>query len=287
MNDVLLYSILTLGILGLGASVILYFVAQKFKVYEDPLNGEVNEVLPQANCGGCGYAGCSNFAESCVKSAKEKNSIEGLFCPVGGNEVMNKVAGILSLQAEEKKPMIAVVRCNGSHTNSPSKVKFEGASKCSFANNLFSGEGGCPFGCLGLGDCVSSCEFGALSINAETGLPEVNDKCVACGACVKACPRSIIELRPKGPKGKRIYVSCVNEEKGAVAMKNCAVSCIGCQKCFKTCPHEAISMKTNLAFIDGEKCKLCRKCVEVCPKGSILEINFPPRKPKEETVATE
>ncbi|MDR0969588.1 MAG: RnfABCDGE type electron transport complex subunit B [Lentimicrobiaceae bacterium] len=288
MNDndvlILIYSILTLGGLGLVSSVILYFVAQKFKVYEDPLVNEINETLPQANCGGCGYAGCNNFAEACVKSANEHKSISGFFCPVGGNDLMKQVAEILSFTVEDQKPMIAVVRCNGSHTNVPAKSHYEGISKCLFANNLFAGEGACPNGCLGLGDCVVSCAFDAITINTETGLPEVTDACVACGACVKACPRAIIELRPKGPKGKRIYVSCVNTEKGAVAAKNCSVSCIGCQKCFKECPHGAIEMKNNLAYIDGEKCKLCRKCVEVCPKASILEINFAPRKPKVTTV---
>ncbi|MBU2466743.1 MAG: 4Fe-4S binding protein, partial [Bacteroidetes bacterium] len=159
-----------------------------------------------------------------------------------------------------------------------------GPSTCAFAHNLYAGEGGCPHGCLGLGDCVASCDFDAIHMNPETGLPEVNDKCVACGACVKACPRGIIELRPKGKKDRRIFVSCINEEKGGVAKKNCAVACIGCSKCFKVCPFEAITMNNNLAYIDPIKCKLCRKCVEVCPTDAIHELNFPPRKKKPEVV---
>jgi ferredoxin len=112
-----------------------------------------------------------------------------------------------------------------------------------------------------------------------TGLPVVDDeKCTACGACVDACPRNIIELRKKNKKDRKIFVCCINEEKGAVAKRNCSVACIGCSKCFKVCPYDAITMNNNLAFIDSEKCKLCRKCVTECPTDAIHEINFPPRK---------
>jgi len=284
VNEVLIYALLTLAMLGTVLAVILYFVAQKFKVIEDPRIDVVDEVLPKANCGGCGYPGCRNFAEVSVKSADEHKNLDGLNCPVGGKDVMKQVAAILGLEVAEKDPMIAVVRCNGSKTNSPAKLQYDGPSTCAFAHNLFAGEGGCPHGCLGLGDCVVSCDFDALHMDAETGLPVVNDKCVACGACVKACPRGIIEMRLKGKKDKRIYVCCINEEKGGPAKKNCVVACIGCSKCFKVCPHDAIVMNNNLAYIDDEKCKLCRKCVEECPTNSIHELNFPPRKPKAEPV---
>lgn len=284
MNEVLLFALLTLGLLGTVAAVILYFVAQKFKVIEDPKIDLVDDVLPKANCGGCGFPGCRAFAEALVKSADVNKSIDGLNCPVGGNDVMKDAAAILGLEVQEQDPLIAVVRCNGSKANSPAKIDYDGPSTCAFAHNLYAGEGGCPHGCLGLGDCVASCDFDAIHMNPETGLPEVNDKCVACGACVKACPRGIIELRPKGKKDRRIFVSCINEEKGGVAKKNCAVACIGCSKCFKVCPFEAITMNNNLAYIDPIKCKLCRKCVEVCPTDAIHELNFPPRKKKPEVV---
>ena len=147
-----------------------------------------------------------------------------------------------------------------------------------------------------LENAVEWCRLQGLVFDAvNEPLPEQikrwgNDeaKCTACGACVKACPKAIIEIRPQGKKSRRVYVSCVNKDKGAVARKACTVSCIGCGKCVKTCPFEAITLENNLAYIDPNKCKSCRKCVEVCPQGTIIELNFPPRKPKAEgTLATE
>lgn len=280
MNSVLIFAVISLGAIGLVSAVVLYFVAQKFKVIEDPRIGIVEESLPAANCGGCGFAGCRNFAESLVKKAEDEKSIEGLNCPVGGLDLMKKVAAILDLEASETDPLIAVVRCNGSFKNAPAKVIYDGPATCTFSHNLYAGTNGCAFGCLGLGDCVVSCKFDAIHIDDQSGLPLVNDKCIACGACVKACPRNIIELRAKGKKDRRIFVSCMNKEKGGPARKNCSVACIGCGKCVEACSFEAITIENNLAYIDFNKCKLCRKCAPVCPTGAIHEMNFPPRKEK-------
>jgi len=133
---------------------------------------------------------------------------------------------------------------------------------------------------------VESCKFDAMYMDEETGLPVViEDNCVACGACVDACPRGILELRNKGKKSRRIFVSCINKEKGGPAKKNCSVACIGCGKCEKVCKFDAITIENNLAYIDYEKCKLCRKCEPECPTGAIHELHFPPRKVKPATEA--
>ena len=281
--DIITVSIISLAAIGIIAAVILYFIAQRFKVEEDPRIDEVESVLPGANCGGCGKAGCRNFAETCVKAT----SLEGLLCPVGGNAAMQKIAGILGMEATETAPRVAVVRCNGTCENRPRTSIYEGAPNCAIANTLYMGETGCAYGCLGCGDCVAACNFGAITIDSETGIPVVDiEKCGACGACVKACPRNIIELRKKGVKGRGVYVSCVNKDKGGVARKACTVACIGCGKCAKECKFEAITIANNLSYIDSDKCKMCRKCVEVCPTNAIHAVNFPPKK-QEAPVAQE
>ena len=280
--DLILIAVISLGAIGLVAAVILYAASKKFAVYEDPRIAQVSEVLPQANCGGCGYPGCSGFAAACVKAG----SLEGKLCPVGGQPTMEKVAAILGLEAAASEPKVAVVRCNGTCANRPKLTQYDGVRSCVVANSTYGGETGCTFGCLGCGDCVSACTFGAIKMNPETGLPEVDEsKCTACGACAKACPRSIIEIRPKGKNSRRVYVQCVNKDKGAVARKACAAACIGCGKCVKVCPFEAITLENNLAYIDPAKCKSCRKCEMECPQNAIIAVNFPPRKakPAEET----
>ncbi|MDR1169855.1 MAG: Fe-S cluster domain-containing protein [Prevotellaceae bacterium] len=274
MNTII-FTVVVLSSLGVLLAVILYFVAQKFKVFEDPRIDEVVEILPGANCGGCGYAGCRAFAEALVKN----DDISALLCPVGGNGVMTMAAEHLGKTAVVKDPLIAVVRCAGSCEVRPRTNLFDGAVSCAVMAATYSGDTGCSFGCLGQGDCAVSCSFDAIHINPETLLPEVDDeKCTACGVCVKACPKLIIELRKKGPKNRRIYVSCANKEKGGVAKKSCGTACTGCTKCQKVCAFDAITIANNLAYIDYGKCRLCRKCAPECSTNAIMELNFPPRK---------
>lgn len=272
----ILIAIISLGAIGVVGALLLFWASKKFEVHEDPRIGQVQSVLPGANCGGCGYAGCAGFAGACVKA----DSLDGMLCPVGGSPVMSKIATILGKEAAEAEPKVAVVRCNGTCQARPRTNTYDGVKSCSIASTLYGGETGCTFGCLGYGDCEKACNFGAIKVNPETGLPEVDeDKCTACGTCVKACPKNIIELRKKGPKSRRVFVSCVNKDKGAVARKACINACIGCGKCAKECPFEAITVENNVAYIDYTKCRMCRKCVAVCPTGAIHELNFPPRKP--------
>ena len=279
--NVILIAVIVLGAIGLIAALVLYFTSKKFAVKEDPRIGQVNEVLPGANCGGCGFPGCGGMASACVKAA-DAGSLEGLNCPVGGQPVMEKVAAILGMKVEASAPKLAVVRCNGTCENRPRTVIYDGVKSCRIANTTCMGETACAYGCLGCGDCVNACQFDAIKMNEETGLPEVDStKCTACGACAKACPRNIIEIRVvKGAKKMGVVVECMNKDKGAVAMKACKVACIGCQKCVKVCAFDAVHVENNLAYIDPEKCRNCRKCEQECPKKAIHALNMPVLKPK-------
>ena len=284
MSDTLIYTIVVISAIGAISAIVLYYVSQKFQVFEDPRIDEVEALLPASNCGSCGYAGCRAFAEACVSS----NQLTHLICPVGGSKTMNEVARHLGLAEVVVTNRSAVVRCNGTCEYRPRTSKYQGAPTCFAVASLYGGETDCTYGCLGFGDCVPVCLFDAIQMNPVSNLPEIDDlKCNGCGACVEACPKMLIELRKQMPKNRKVYVACRNRDKGPVASKACSVACTGCKKCVQFCSFNAIDVSHNLAFIDSDKCTLCRKCVSICPSGSILEINFPARKIKEETTNQE
>jgi electron transport complex protein RnfB len=269
---IILTSLITLVAIGAIAAVILYFVSKKFEVKEDPRIDEVEAALPAANCGGCGFPGCRGFANACVTA----ETLDGLNCPVGGASTMENVATILGKTAIVGEPTIAVVRCDGGCEHRTRNNTYDGVKSCAIAHNLYTGETGCSFGCLGYGDCEVSCQFDAIHMNPLTLLPEVDEeKCTSCGACVKACPKLIIEIRKKGVNSHRTYVSCVNHEKGPTAKQNCSVACIACSKCAKVCAFDAITVSGNLAYINDSKCTNCGACVEVCPTSAIVVKNPP------------
>ncbi len=275
MNPVILYTILSLTAIGIVAAVVIYFVSKKFAVQEDDRIGKVEEVLPSTNCGGCGQPGCHAFAKAVV----EAGDLSSLHCPVGGNAVMKQVAEILGIKAVERDPYIAVVRCSGSFEHRKKTNVYDGTESCKIAAALYSGDTGCAYGCLGMADCVDVCDFEAMYMDEKTGLPVViEDKCTACNACVKECPKGILELWPKGKKDQRVYIACLNEEKGSTARKECSVACSGCSKCFEACRYDAITMTNSLAVIDPEKCKLCMECVETCDVHNIITANVTPEK---------
>ena len=266
-------AVLTLGVLAVVLASVLYYCSRKFAVKEDARIGEVYDMLPKANCGGCGMAGCQAMAEALVKKA-DGNGSTALMCPVAGAEVMDRISSFLGMAGESATPKKAVVKCAGCGLSAT--VEYDGLGTCAAKNACGNADGTCGYGCLGCGDCAAACSFGGIKIDAERRVAVVDTSlCTACGACMKACPRHIIELAPVNIKNRRVFVACSNLSRGPVAMKECGTSCIGCGKCAKECPFGAITVENNLAHIDYGKCRLCRKCVKACPRNAIAAHGFP------------
>lgn len=279
----LLSTIVILGLVGILGAVLLYFVARRFRVDEDPRIDRITDLLPGANCGGCGQKGCRDFASCCVSAGK----LDGLYCPVGGDAVMARIAEIIGVDATAGTPLIATLLCNGTCAARPQRYDYDGARSCSVMAAVAVGSRGCSFGCLGCGDCVDVCPFDAIHINPETSLPEIDpERCTACGKCTETCPRHLLALRPRGKRDRRVWVACSSRDRGAVARKICANACIGCGKCARTCPFGAIEVTDNLAYIDPALCRSCGKCLGVCPTGAIHATFTLPQQKAAETNET-
>lgn len=255
-----------LGVAGFAAGLILYFVAKKFNVKEDPRIGEIEEILPGANCGACGRKGCHDFAVECCRTG----SLDGLNCPGAGTEGMHRIASVLGIDAQAACEKKAFVRCHGTACNRRVKRNISAINSCISAKSLAMPEGYCTWGCLGGGDCVKACRFDAMTWDAENGMPHIHiDRCVGCGACADACPQNLILIREKKPDTPAVVVTCSNRDKGAAARKMCAVACIGCGKCARTCRFGAITVTGNLASINPDLCTACGECVAGCPTSAI------------------
>ncbi len=255
---------IVLGLLGLGLGGFLAYSSKKFEVEIDPNVENVLKALPGANCGACGYPGCSGYAEAIVNQGEEIT-----LCAPGGDSVREKIGDILGKNAGSggvKK--VARVMCHGGNDKTKQKYDYDTEIKtCASANLYFSGDKSCSYGCLGYGDCVRVCPFDAIHIN-EKGIAEVDEeKCTACNKCVVECPKNIIELVPETSK---VTVFCKSKEKALDAKKACEVACIGCGICVRSCPYDAITLVDNLAKIDPEKCKNCGICAIKCPTNAII-----------------
>lgn len=247
--------------IGLLCSVMLVIASKVFAVKVDETTDKIRGCLPGANCGACGYAGCDGYA----KALADKVETNTALCTPGAAKVAADVANVLGVAPSEVTKKVAVVHCNGSCDNTSKKATFMGAKSCAAAKLLYGGDGKCAYGCLGFGDCVTVCEYDAIHVVNGVARVDVN-ACTACGRCVKACPNALIEVIPAE---KPVAVKCSNEEKGAVARKNCNVACIACMKCEKVCPTGAITVKENLSRIDYDKCIACGACAEACPTDAI------------------
>lgn len=250
-----------MGILGLLFSIGLVFAYKKLRVYIDPRVEQVTEALPHVNCGACGFSGCQAFAEATVEGKVSPSD-----CPVGGEDVANKIADIMGVSAGEIVKKVARLHCRGTHDAALLRSNYLGLKTC-YASHLMGGDKLCTYGCLALADCVRVCPFDALFMGEE-GLPVVReDKCTACGKCVDECPRNLFELHPLW---QNMIVFCRSLDRGPVARKACKNACIACNICARACP-EAIIMDNNLAIItdykkiDPEKIA----AIEKCPTGAI------------------
>jgi len=257
-----LYAVAALGGIGILFGVLLALVARFFAVQSDPRVEAVREVLPGANCGACGYAGCTNFAEAVVGGEAK---IDG--CIPGGSETAKEIAALLGQEAIETVPLVATVFCIGDNRMAKDLFVYDGIQDCAVAMKYANGFKACTYGCLGLGNCVRACPFEAITIGPG-GLPVVDkEKCNGCGLCAKACPRNIIQILPKGTAGH--LVLCASHDRGKSVTLACEVGCMACKACVKACPQEAITMQDNLAVIDLEKCDDCGECVAACKPGTI------------------
>jgi len=252
----ILYAILVLGIMGLLFGVVLAFASKIFEVKVDERIPQIVDLLPGANCGGCGYTGCVAFATSVVEGKAKVNG-----CIVGGDKTAEKIGEIVGKEAEDIIEMNAVVHCCGNNEAAVKKYKYEGIEDCNAAMRLSGGDKACKYSCLGLGTCVKACKFDAITI--ENGVAKIDkEKCTACGVCVASCPKHLIELIPYESK---IMIGCSSKDKGPVVRKNCSVGCIACKMCERACQFDAIHVIDNLAVIDYSKCTGCGACVEKCP----------------------
>ncbi len=253
-----------LGCIGLLFGVGLALAAQKFAVEGDPKVEEVLEVLAGAQCGGCGYPGCEGYAEAVVHDPEVPPNL----CFPGKKPVADAVAEITGKTVGGVANIVAAVRCSRIEGEVGTKYDYLGFDSCAGASLAFGGPQQCSYACIGLGDCVGACPFGAISL--QDGFPVVDvEKCVGCGSCVRICPKKVIELIPLNA---RVWVPCSTKDPGKTVRTLCKVGCITCKMCVKACPAGAVSVESDLVRIDQEKCMAygpeCKEaCVEKCPRN--------------------
>lgn len=258
-------AVLSMGGLGAAFALFLSLANRKLRVEEDPRVAEVEAALPGVNCGACGEASCRAFAEAVVAGRQPVNG-----CRAGGPTTARAVAAVMGVEVEGAVLQKAVVHCGAEESVRQRRGRYTGIRSCTAANLHLGGNTLCRFGCLGYGDCVRACPFGAIEM--VNGLPAVSfERCVACGKCVEACPRGLITLEVVSNE-TNYAVRCRNPEAGRAVRRVCKVGCIGCRRCEKVCPVDAIKVVDNLARIDYEKCQGCGECAEACPTKCITVI---------------
>jgi RnfABCDGE-type electron transport complex B subunit len=259
----MLEPILILGVLGILFGFGLFIASKLFFVKVDGRVKAIEHVLPGANCGVCGLAGCSAFAKAIVHGSAE---ITG--CVPGGEDISHLIADIMGLEAKEVERDVAVLMCQGKEVED--RFEYSGVKTCAAANLIMGGPKMCIAGCIGFGDCAAACPFDALHM--VNGFPVVDEKkCVACGKCVKACPKGLFKVLALS---SLVHPRCMSHEQGKIVRKFCKVGCIGCKKCEIVCKFDAVHIKDCLAVFDYEKCTSCGLCEKECPTNTIVNLRM-------------
>lgn len=259
MDPIIIQSTLWLGGIGLVSAVALAVADRYLSVAEDPRIGQVTALLPGANCGGCGYAGCADYARAIVQSGAELN-----LCAPGGAACCGAVAAFLGRAAGSLERRTALVLCCGDDTEAVRRAAYNGITDCAAAQATAGGDKGCAYGCLGYGTCGRVCPVGAIAVT--DGLAKVDrTRCIACGKCVTACPRKLIKLVPFSAS---IHVLCSSKDKGPAVKKVCGTGCIGCRLCTKFADG-AIAMDGFLAVVDYAKPLTNEETIAKCPAHCI------------------
>ncbi|HOA15190.1 MAG TPA: RnfABCDGE type electron transport complex subunit B [Bacillota bacterium] len=254
----ILNGLLVVGGMGLVFGVALAIAAIFLAVQRDPKVDLIQAALPGANCGACGFPGCSGLATAIAEGKAPCDQ-----CPVGGAKVAAKVAEIMCVVVDlTGGPKFARLMCAGGKGVARDIAEYHGISDCKAADAVSGGFKACAYGCLGLGECVAACPFDAMYMG-EDGLPKIIDeKCTGCGKCVAACPRHLLVLRTADEK---VNVICRSKAPLPKSKLDCSAVCIGCQICVKNCPTQAIHMEGTVAVIDNGKCTKCGICIQKCP----------------------
>ncbi|NTV03903.1 4Fe-4S dicluster domain-containing protein [bacterium] len=249
--------------IGLLSGLGLALAARAFAVESDPRQDQITEALPGANCGGCGYAGCGDFAGAVVRGDAKPDG-----CPVCDQETRRLVASIVGLTVQDRAPQVALILCQGGDDVAAKKYRYNGLASCASAALLGGGDKLCSAGCLGLGDCQRACAFGAIEMTPSGVARIIPARCTACGQCVAACPKDLIKMVPAEAT---IHVLCSNHDRGPAAKKACTVACLGCKKCEKSFAGDPrIKVSDFLAYIDYEHAPVDPALAALCPTGSLV-----------------
>lgn len=258
-------AIASLGGLTLILAAMLILANKKLYVYEDPRIDDVEDMLPHANCGACGFPGCRPFAEALVAG----DVLPGK-CSVSSEEGRMRIANYLGVALGAEDKIVARLACAGGTNVARNRANYQGMDTCRAASLVSGGGKGCFWGCLGHGDCFDVCDFGAITMN-EHSLPVVDvDKCTACGDCVEICPKGLFSLQPLN---HRLWVACKNLEAGDEVLEECQVGCTACGKCAMDAPGDLITIEKNLPVVNYSRNHRTQEPIQRCPTGAIVWLD--------------